>query len=374
MYRIAKPSDFTLTKHADALIPYIKAEIESFLPSVGAKEILVADLTKLRIKVKVEPGGITEWFLNKIHNETYLRNLMVGDMDFLLSVIQEIEIERENRKVPVELMQQKMTQTLYHKLNPKFAKAKHKRKVTRYVDSFHDVLTAIFVDYGYEGYKDKKNKILVFDKVQHVSSLGLRICPYCGRSFIFHFTNGGKDVKPQLEHYLQKSLYPYLALSFYNLIPVCNICNVDCKGTENPLIHTHKRPFRFIYPYEFRDDMLKFGYILKDGYYNRDSSFEVNINYGKNKELEAGSKDVMKLDAFYACHNHEAANIYRQLLLLKSHAQDHYRDLGLTPSYTTITPKLVLGFRFDSKSSQNELLYKFKKDIYQAMTEKLLKP
>lgn len=37
---------------------------------------------------------------------------------------------------------------------------------------------------------------------------------------------GGKKARPQFDHFYPKSKYPYLALSFYNLVPSCAVCNL----------------------------------------------------------------------------------------------------------------------------------------------------
>lgn len=50
-----------------------------------------------------------------------------------------------------------------------------------------------------------------------------------------------------LDHYYDKGKYPYLALSFYNLIPSCNICNSKFKTTidfkEIPHLHPYEDSF-----------------------------------------------------------------------------------------------------------------------------------
>ncbi|TCL67476.1 hypothetical protein EV196_10232 [Mariniflexile fucanivorans] len=42
-------------------------------------------------------------------------------------------------------------------------------------------------------------------------------------------------IKPELDHYYPKSLYPYFGVSFYNLIPSCQSCNgLGVKGENDP--------------------------------------------------------------------------------------------------------------------------------------------
>lgn len=67
-------------------------------------------------------------------------------------------------------------------------------------------------------------------------ALNVSVCPYCNRQYTFTVDRKQK-IRPQFDHFYPKSLYPYLALSFYNLIPCCPICN-HSKGnriiSQNP--------------------------------------------------------------------------------------------------------------------------------------------
>jgi hypothetical protein len=55
--------------------------------------------------------------------------------------------------------------------------------------------------------------------------LDIKVCPYCNRHYTFTINKNNKKISPQLDHFYPKSIYPYLALSFYNLIPSCSVCN-----------------------------------------------------------------------------------------------------------------------------------------------------
>lgn len=72
-------------------------------------------------------------------------------------------------------------------------------------------------------------------------TIGVTVCPYCNRSYVF--TSEETGTRPQYDHFFPKSKYPYLALSLYNLIPCCSICN----GLKRD-VDTHESPF--IYPYD----------------------------------------------------------------------------------------------------------------------------
>ena len=72
-------------------------------------------------------------------------------------------------------------------------------------------------------------------------AIGVTVCPYCNRSYIF--TTSKKGTRPQYDHYFPKSKYPYLALSMYNLVPCCGVCNtlkLDKDTVDNPIIYPYQ--------------------------------------------------------------------------------------------------------------------------------------
>ena len=80
---------------------------------------------------------------------------------------------------------------------------------------------------------------------QWAEKIGVKICPYCNRNYIFTLQNS--SVRPQYDHFFPKSLYPYLALSMYNLIPCCAVCNSakqDFDTYDSTILEEN-----FIYPY-----------------------------------------------------------------------------------------------------------------------------
>ncbi|PLY08043.1 MAG: hypothetical protein C0625_03595 [Arcobacter sp.] len=95
---------------------------------------------------------------------------------------------------------------------------------------------------------DYDNKI---DKPEFAKEIGLTCCPYCNREYIFRIYDDKKNAELRtlavLDHYYDKGKYPYLALSFYNLIPSCNICNSKFKTTvdfkENKHLHPYEDSF-----------------------------------------------------------------------------------------------------------------------------------
>lgn len=117
--------------------------------------------------------------------------------------------------------------------------------------------------------------------VELLEALELKVCPFCNREYIFRFEDTIKNearIIASLDHYYDKDYYPYLAVSIYNLIPSCNICNSKFKHTKNFYNEKH------LHPYE--DDFnqkVKFSYSLKS-------------MHGQNNKIPLFSKERLNID------------------------------------------------------------------------------
>ena len=57
-----------------------------------------------------------------------------------------------------------------------------------------------------------------------------------------------------LDHFFDKKEYPVMAVSFYNLVPVCHSCN-HVKGTRKISYSPHSKKYN-------TDDLITFGYYI----------------------------------------------------------------------------------------------------------------
>ncbi len=91
------------------------------------------------------------------------------------------------------------------------------------------------------------------------SQLGVKVCPYCNRMYTTT-SYGKKRTRPEFDHFYPQSRYPYLAVSLFNLIPSCNICNKlkfdyaeikeDIIKKSKDTIFTYRQKKSIIYPYD----------------------------------------------------------------------------------------------------------------------------
>jgi hypothetical protein len=113
----------------------------------------------------------------------------------------------------------------------KNSKAKEKKEILIY--GAKDKIKEIF---KYEGNNQSKKITPFFTK-----NFNFRTCFYCNKDFITNFDADKKVSTFQLDHFFDKATYPYLALSFYNLIPSCPTCNSKkVKGELNTFEHDAK--------------------------------------------------------------------------------------------------------------------------------------
>ena len=165
-------------------------------------------------------------------------------------------------------------------------------------------------------YKDFRNKWAYI----LLKQLNISVCPYCNRNYIVNFS---KDkTTAQLDHFFDKSTYPYLAISIYNLIPCCGTCNQ----------RKSSKKVNIFYPYlESFNDSAKFSYLgikTKDKLEKESIDFfnpnriKFEIKAINNKEKVDENIEVFNLQNLYEEHK----DIISELLQKSIIYNDSYID------------------------------------------------
>lgn len=140
-----------------------------------------------------------------------------------------------------------------------------------------------------------------------LKKMKVNVCPYCNRQYTF--TLESNLIRPQFDHYFPKSLYPYLAVSIFNLIPSCSICN-QAKGS----LDTYNEPILYPYEEEF-GEKTKFTIESNDikSFLGMGENFNLCIDYA---DLIAESQDkvmrqtkVLHLEELYDMHKDNVCDI-----------------------------------------------------------------
>lgn len=183
------------------------------------------------------------------------------------------------------------------------------------------------------------------DKHSFIAKLDTDTCSYCNRNYIYSLSKSSK-IKPELDHFYPKSLYPYFGISFYNLIPSCQTCNgLGVKGELDPLSNA------MVSPYLTKDDDYKFTFDLTklDYLSPLDGSSSVDVIFSKQID---GNVQVFKLDELYKLHNDHVLEL---VVKAEVNYTDRYREYlnkykGLTFSDAEIDRVLISNY-----TSLNEL-------------------
>lgn len=204
----------------------------------------------------------------------------------------------------------------------------NKEKLDLIVENFKDLkknekFESVMVK-EYRKFRDGRAK---WGAVQLIEDLGLKVCPYCNRNYLIQYKNKKSEQKiiAQIDHFYDKSTYPILALSLYNLIPSCSTCN-HLKGTKKDKI---------LYPYEtgfddkgvvFEVDNEEIAFKIKP----EEEKFNIVLK-NKEKYLEVGKAvdNVFYLEEMYKVHKSDVAEIfYKSRIFNKNHIEGLVEMLG----------------------------------------------
>jgi len=75
----------------------------------------------------------------------------------------------------------------------------------------------------------------IYNGFDLANNLKIEVCPYCNKNYTntFRMDSISKNIFPSFDHFLPKASFPLLTLSFFNLIPTCNVCNT-IKSDNDP--------------------------------------------------------------------------------------------------------------------------------------------
>ena len=204
---------------------------------------------------------------------------------------------------------------------------------------------------GYENYRESK-------LVELSRMLNIKVCPYCNHNFTLYIDILGKtNMKGlfQFDHFYDKSDYPYLSMSLYNLIPSCSYCNHQKRTTQldiryNPYFKAISEEFHFKVVDSFQ---LRSG---KKGADKIDIKIERNVSRQGVDELQ----NDLHLEEQYGRHRDIVQEIYD-----KVYNETYYRNM-LTCIPDEDREKLLnqwLGIPLDKNDIDKRPLTKFCQDV-----------
>jgi hypothetical protein len=218
-------------------------------------------------------------------------------------------------------------------------------------------------------FKNLLNFILFYESqdiwkaYQLAIDIGTNTCPYCNRNYITTLgTDDKKFVRGDFDHFLPKSKFPYLRLSFYNLIPCCITCNRNAKKAEETSLDNN------IYPYKegFNNETL-FTYIPQN-YNDLIGKGKPKIDFlylGSPDHIEKSKRNVklFRLHDQYSIHIQELNDIINKRRVFSNSYLIELKNNY--PKLLTFEEAYLLAFgkEFDLAKHEKRPLSKFTKDI-----------
>lgn len=345
MYKISTPSKRTLKSYYDTYGPVIQSKILDFLDGrrtiqvkLGRKKII-----NCTVGINKNSTSFAYKFLKALSYEENLKKLLLGDITVLMKIVRIVYLAPN---VYLGSLTKKRINSL-------------KYQEGSILEDFFTIVKDIFVSQIYEDNA-------IFNKNKFIEDRGLRICPYCGISNIDIIKkNDNNAIKPHIDHFLPKSIYPFLALSFFNLIPACPKCNmVPNKGDQDPL-STDGKILHLMHPYSFDDSSFLFTYSYNGAGDLDLENYKINIDYLGNNHLKKGYNEITATEPIYKKMVIELKALWERMRDLNNSRLKFAKELLPDADVEElISSKSVLGYVFEEKNSKIYACYKFNKDLY----------
>lgn len=192
-----------------------------------------------------------------------------------------------------------------------------------YSDIYHNLILNNNIEnmirqYGTQSFDEKDYDIYNdFRKIwayKLVDLLKLATCPYCNRNFTVNFDKNSTTV--ELDHFYPKDKYPYLAISLYNLIPVCHTCNHK-KGISKLKIYPYKESY---------NDYVNFSFSINQAEVLSSSDVDIKYKFKKNdkksKKKINNYHKILNIPSLYENHK----DIILELIQKKEIYNESYID------------------------------------------------
>ena len=197
---------------------------------------------------------------------------------------------------------------------------------------------------------------------QFFNRMKITTCPYCNMQYTFTLDCDKGKTAPEYDHFHDKSDYPVLAVSFYNLVPSCHVCN-HIKGikktvTVNPYFAGFESRFVFVDDKDVSKVLTKAEVMKRGG-----GRMLLRKIDGKESNDDKGNIETFALNVLYAMHDKYISEIVEKVPMY----DDIYSDLATTFQTKAKTAQEVYDFVWGKHLTEAEYedrpLSKLTKDI-----------
>jgi len=235
-----------------------------------------------------------------------IKNIVCARPDVLEEIL--IELYKNFPNIMFQIKNTKITQEGRKVVNPKIRKYE-----TTVIPTKPEVFSArLEYAFKYETFVNSKDDNQ-WGAYYLAKKLQVNVCPYCNRNFTHtHRPTKNSKVKgstrPEFDHFYSQYEFPFFALSFFNLVPSCHVCNANFKSSQNFIDHLN--------PYEngFGDDITFTAKIKKrddkkyiENWFSNTELLNIEFKEGENIDqtlIEKAKKNIttLQLQDLYNYH------------------------------------------------------------------------
>jgi len=209
--------------------------------------------------------------------------------------------------------------------------------------------------------------------------INLNVCPYCNRSYTFvHYSDskGKFYTRFEYDHFISRAKYPYLGLSFFNLVPSCHICNSNLKKDKEFNLKKHFHPYNlgFEDDYKFTLDIDQIEFLN-----GKTSSYKIEFRKNPhslwdNEKLEAANRNikVFQLKELYNLHRDYVDEIITKKYIYTEDKIDELFEQyeGILFSSKEEVRRIIFGNYLNIQDQNKRVLSKLTADIISDLENK----
>ena len=227
-----------------------------------------------------------------------------------------------------------------------------------------------FAERSYNNLRNQKinkgNGVQTKIPVSIVSALGIRTCPYCNRGFIG--MTKGQLLGVQLDHFYNRHKFPMLAVSLYNLVPCCGICNNFKRDDVTDIISPYEDDADF-------DNAIHFSYEIPTESFtdlsgiSRQLMIKVKHHDADKEQRYNNNIDMFCLKDIYAFQEIEAERFFEKMMAYPEsrlhEIENHFKDNSdYSVTALDLDEALFREYFSDPSEYSQKPMAKFYRDLY----------
>ncbi|MBO5679662.1 MAG: hypothetical protein J6S11_06870 [Bacteroidaceae bacterium] len=204
--------------------------------------------------------------------------------------------------------------------------------------------------------------------------MGVNTCIYCNRQYTLTINNQNEHIiRPQFDHWFPQYQYLDLALSYFNLIPSCSLCNTSLKHDKRMNLK------KYIHPYVDKEEGFLFDFhsIGKDasGVEHFQVDCLIDDTYSQhNKRRVKNTLEMFRIEEIYSAH--ESLELRDLVELSRAYPNDYIENLiqkilGDTGLREEDAYRLLFGIETLKDNYKKRPFSKFKTDIIKKLKEQM---